>query len=179
MRAARVRFASTGPQPSACSRTSATVPSSTQQPDPLLETERVSFYFLHVTQDDDGPIAATFGVEIPRGAPLTTSAYPGVVDRALSRYPALSQHRCDNGRKLGTREEFADTELAHLFEHILIEELVAAGALRGALSGETFWRFESTGWGRYTVRVGGVPAGVDLVPIARGAARATVHVLGV
>ena len=148
------------------------MPNQNDQPDPLIVTERVVLYLLDVgaAQASDS-VRVRCGVEIPAGYPFKTGGYPGLPARALKRYPEMVRHRCDNGRSLGVREEFADTEVAHLFEHILIEEYVRAGVDRRAIAGSTLWNFQATGWGRYTVRIDGVPAVIDHVEVARNAAR--------
>lgn len=137
---------------------------------PLLIGERVSFFL------GEGP-EVNLIVAVPAGHPRTTDGYPGVADRTLSRYEQIHRHRCANGRSLGVRHEFSRTEVAHLFEHITIEELALSGVARSVLSGETRWDFRVDGAGVYRVLIHGISLEPPVVDALRRAATATVELL--
>lgn len=138
--------------------------------DPLPTGGRVALFM--VRGEWDGVLRAV--VQIPQGEARTTEGYPDVAHRAVDRYPEMARHRCANGHRLGIVHELATTEVAHLFEHILIEEAVALGVPRQALSGETAWDFSRDGAGVYRVRVRGLESEVQ----ARSAARAAAAAIG-
>ena len=88
---------------------------------------------------------------------LRTRAVPGLAARALSDYPGLKRHRCECGSARGIEAELADTETAHLLEHLALELMVGRGAPR-SLRGETRWDFVRDGRGVFRVSVGCDPA---------------------
>lgn len=64
----------------------------------------------------------------------------------------LCRHRCDNPAGAAVREEMADTEVAHLFEHVAIELLARGAPARGARA-STEWDFARDGPGVFLVTV--------------------------
>ena len=95
-----------------------------------------------------------------------TSAVPGVAARALELLPGLARHTCENGTAHGIVAELANTETAHLLEHVAVECMALAGSPR-TLRAETVWDFARDGAHVYRVRTA---YDVDLVAI--GALRA-------
>lgn len=89
-------------------------------------------------------------VRVEGGEPLRTSAVGELPQKALELLPGLARHRCDNGACATFREELEDTELAHLFEHVVMEMMALAGSPR-SLKGETEWDFERDGRGFFRV----------------------------
>lgn len=81
---------------------------------------------------------------------MRTSAYDGLCEAITETFPALVSHRCDNDESRGMSEELADTELAHLAEHVALELMRRAG-IRGPLRGDTSWDFERDGAGVFHV----------------------------
>lgn len=81
---------------------------------------------------------------------MRTSLTEAVADRALEALPGLASHRClnDDGRPFA--EELADTEVPHLFEHVVLELMANAGSPR-SLRGETAWDFKRDGRGVFRV----------------------------
>lgn len=81
---------------------------------------------------------------------MRTSLDDSVVARALQVLPGLSSHRClnDDGRTFA--EELADTEVPHLFEHVVLELMAQSGSPR-SLKGETAWDFRRDGRGVFRV----------------------------
>ena len=75
-----------------------------------------------------------------------------VAGRALALLPGLAAHRCGvDGGVLP--EEIEGTQIAHLFEHVLLELMVRTGAADGPVAGETTWDAELDGPGVYAVSV--------------------------
>ena len=109
-------------------------------------------------------------VRVPQGSPTTTEGYPGTAERAIERYPHMAVHRCANGHRLGIVHELRSTEVAHLLEHALIEEAVAAGCVRSEIRGETAWDFARDGHGVFRVRVHGIGSEALALAAARAAA---------
>lgn len=81
---------------------------------------------------------------------MRTSDVPGLAERALAALPGLARHACDNAEALPARDELADTEVAHLFEHVAVE-LLRLGAPHPANRGETEWDFARDGSGVFRV----------------------------
>lgn len=80
--------------------------------------------------------------------PLRTT--PEVAARAVGLLPGLAHHSCENDAGRSFAEELADTEVAHLFEHVALE-LMAEGGSPRTLRGETTWDFERDGRGVFHV----------------------------
>ncbi len=97
-----------------------------------------------------GPRAVDATVRVAGRA--RTSASPGLASRALELLPGLRRHTCDNGSAHGIAAELADTETAHLLEHVAFELMALAGSPR-SLRGETAWDFSADGVGVYHVRL--------------------------
>ncbi|MDZ4655129.1 MAG: hypothetical protein U1F44_04570 [Coriobacteriia bacterium] len=99
-----------------------------------------------------------------------------VVRRALELLPGLKRHVCDNTQGITFAEEITDTEVAHLFEHVVIELMARSGSPRG-LKGETQWDFSRDGHGTFRVSF---EYDDDLVCLGaiKAADRVMAHVLG-
>ncbi|MCL4554810.1 MAG: hypothetical protein M1617_07660 [Actinobacteria bacterium] len=82
-----------------------------------------------------------------------TSALPGIAEKVLGRLPGIVRHRCESPKGLGVAGELADTESAHLLEHVALELLVCEGHPR-AMAGRTTWDFGRDGQGVYRVYLG-------------------------
>lgn len=82
--------------------------------------------------------------------PGRTSAYPDLPRTALGLLPGLAMHPCENESGRRFVAELADTEIAHLFEHVALECMVLAGSPR-TLAGETSWDFARDGRGVFRV----------------------------
>ncbi len=82
--------------------------------------------------------------------PLRTSAVEGLRERSLELLPGLARHRCRHAEGRPLTEELADTEFAHLFEHVALELMVLAGSPR-TLTGETRWDWDHDPKGTFRV----------------------------
>ncbi|MCE5203937.1 MAG: hypothetical protein ABFC80_03635 [Coriobacteriales bacterium] len=81
-----------------------------------------------------------------------TATAPDVPERALRLLPDLEKHFCHNGSGRTFAEEIRDTEVPHLFEHVVMEIMAQAGSPR-SLKGETSWDFRRDGKGVFRVSV--------------------------
>lgn len=97
----------------------------------------------------DGRVTVRLAVDPAR---MRTSDVPGLASRALDGLPLMVGHACDNADGRSTREEFQDTEVAHVVEHVAIELLSRVAPVRG-LRGETAWDFAADGQGVFRVTV--------------------------
>lgn len=83
---------------------------------------------------------------------MRTSSITGIAERALEVLPTLEAHWCDNPSGRPFSEEIADTEVPHLFEHVIMEIMALAGSPR-TLRGQTRWDFKRDGKGIFRVSV--------------------------
>lgn len=81
---------------------------------------------------------------------MRTSLDDSVVERALQVLPGLASHRCLNDDERTFAEELTDTEVPHLFEHVVLELMAQSGSPR-SLKGETAWDFRRDGRGVFRV----------------------------
>jgi hypothetical protein len=99
-----------------------------------------------------GPEAVEAVLTFDADEPLRTSSFPGLPERALLALPGLRGHRCDNGAGMTFPEEMADTEVAHLVEHVAVELMALSGSPT-TLAGRTEWDFRTDGRGVFRVRL--------------------------
>jgi hypothetical protein len=97
-----------------------------------------------------GPESVEAVVTFDRAEPLRTSSFPELPERALRLLPGLRGHRCDNGAGMTFPQEMADTEIAHLLEHVAVELMALSGSPT-KLAGHTEWDFRSDGRGVFHV----------------------------
>lgn len=91
-------------------------------------------------------------VRVADRASRSTASVPGLADRAFDLLPGLARHSCSNGRGLDFRREAADTETAHLYEHVTCELMALAGSPRD-LRSSTAWDFAADGEGVYRLSI--------------------------
>ena len=111
---------------------------------------------INYDRPSDGALvcgSSTFVVTMNPSVPQATTSLVGVSARALEILPSLKKHRCESGKHRSFATEIDDTEIAHLYEHILVELLVPNGSPRDSTRGETGWNFLVDGEGVYRVRV--------------------------
>lgn len=101
------------------------------------------------TASAPGALSALVSVDPAR---LRTRDVPGLSERSVAALPLLVRHSCDNSAGAAFREELADTEIAHLLEHVAVE-LLARGAPQRGCRGETSWDFARDGAGVFKVTV--------------------------
>lgn len=91
-------------------------------------------------------------VRVEDGERMRTGGDEALVGRVLELLPGLDRHVCENDEGVPFSQEIADTEVPHLFEHVIIELMTDAGSPRG-LKGETRWDFQRDGHGTFRVSV--------------------------
>lgn len=89
-------------------------------------------------------------VQVEDARAMRTSLDETIAGRALAVLPGLANHRCFNDAGRTFAEEIADTEVPHLFEHVVLELMAEAGSPR-SLKGETAWDFKRDGRGVFRV----------------------------
>jgi hypothetical protein len=89
-------------------------------------------------------------VKVEGADAMRTSLDDAVAARALRVLPGLATHRCVNDDSRTFAEELVDTEIPHLFEHVVLELMANAGSPR-SLKGETAWDFRRDGRGVFRV----------------------------
>lgn len=104
---------------------------------------------LTIERIDVGPerIEALVRVE---AAYARTSVADDLAPTALELLPGLARHTCENGSAHGIIAELADTETAHLLEHVAVELMALAGSPR-TLRAATDWDFARDGLHVYRV----------------------------
>jgi hypothetical protein len=93
-------------------------------------------------------------VEMPDPDRYLTSQVPHLPRRLFRLMPRLGKHTCHNDAGKTFRQECRETEIPHLFEHLIIElQLQAQQNPDDFLSGETEWNWTVDPRGRYHVTV--------------------------
>jgi hypothetical protein len=78
-------------------------------------------------------------VQCPVWRPFRTGDAPHLPRKLLQLFPDLALDECLNDFGLSFEKECEDTEIPHLFEHLVMEMQGQATAPRRALTGVTYW----------------------------------------
>ncbi len=108
-----------------------------------------------ITFDESGSVHLV--VEIPTTRPFLTTDTPRMPRILFRMFPYLASQRCYNDLSLSFRQEALQTEIPHLFEHLLLEvqKQVRRGIVNPApIRGETEWNWTIDPRGRFHVTVG-------------------------
>lgn len=81
---------------------------------------------------------------------LYSSQVAGLTDGLLAVLPHLAEHRCHNRHDLPFAEELNDSELGHVFEHVVLALLTRHGIFT---RGQTTWNWQRDPIGTYHVTV--------------------------
>ena len=93
-------------------------------------------------------------VEMPDPDRFHTSQVPHLPRMLFRLFPRLAHHKCDNDLGLSFRQECRQTEIPHLFEHLIMElQAQAQYADVLILRGETEWNWRVDPRGRFHVYV--------------------------
>lgn len=88
---------------------------------------------------------------------VTTSNIPCVRDSLRAKLPGIFSTKCFNYKNQSFYQEVANTELAHLFEHIILErfcELKASlGYDRFTIRGNTEWNWHKNPKGTFLIKL--------------------------
>lgn len=87
--------------------------------------------------------------------PLSTKRLVATNDILNQELPSIFQSQCFNDDNLSFFEEAKNTEIGHLFEHILLENLAQTSALdeNSSVSGRTSWNWEQDPIGRFHIQI--------------------------
>lgn len=88
---------------------------------------------------------------------IYTSNLPKIVDFLKKNLPSILQSQCFNPKNLSFREEVKQTEVGHLFEHILLEYLCEQKFREGvddiSFEGHTDWNWKIFPQGTYEIYI--------------------------
>lgn len=99
---------------------------------------------------------AHFRVALDPIDPQTVDQCPQLAQKLIKKFPRFRIHSCDNGNYKSFPAELEKTEIAHAFEHVMIELLAHESNLsRLDIKGQTAWNFSKDGHGVYRVRIQG------------------------
>lgn len=101
---------------------------------------------------------------------LNTQEIPTIVPLLEDNLPSVLTTMCYNDKNLPFNEEVQNTEIGHLFEHILLEYLcqhkLAKGARRATYAGKTKWNWTRDPMGRFHIHLTCGKKDADILPLA-------------
>ncbi len=101
---------------------------------------------------------------------VNTAHLPRVVALLHIHLPTVLQTTCYNDENLPFVREVEQTEIGHLFEHILLEYLcqlkIAKGHSSAVFSARTRWNWVRDPWGKFHIRLSCGQKDADILPIA-------------
>lgn len=83
-----------------------------------------------------------------------TNCLPSTVNVLEEYIPTIFENECFNYKKVPFRKEAENTEIGHLFEHMLLENLKLLSEEKyghGDFSGETRWNWKKNKKGRFDI----------------------------
>lgn len=88
---------------------------------------------------------------------VNTVDIPQTMEFLINNYPSVLKTQCFNDKNLPFSVEVKETEIGHLFEHILIDELCALKVKNGAksaiLNGNTSWNWQKNPYGSFEILI--------------------------
>ena len=101
---------------------------------------------------------------------INTEQIPFITDLLQENLPSVLSTTCYNDLGLPFDEEVRNTEIGHLFEHILLEYLcqnkLAKGARRATYAGRTTWNWVRDPLGRFHIHLNCGKKDSDILPLA-------------
>ena len=101
---------------------------------------------------------------------LTTSEIPFTDELLKQHLPNVLRTQCYNDDNLPFSVEVRNTEIGHLFEHVLLEYLcqlkIAKGAAQAEYSGRTKWNWVRDPRGTFSIRLSCGKKDADIFPLA-------------
>jgi cyanophycin synthase-like protein len=101
---------------------------------------------------------------------INTKEIPFITDLLKANLPSILGATCYNDLNLPFDEEVRNTEIGHLFEHILLEYLcqrkLAKGAKRATYAGRTSWNWKRDPFGRFYIHLNIGKKDADILPLA-------------
>jgi len=99
---------------------------------------------------------------------INTKEIPFITDLLEENLPSVLQTTCYNDLDLPFHIEVKNTEIGHLFEHILLEYLcqnkIRKGARRATFAGRTKWNWTRDPMGRFHIRLTCGRKDADILP---------------
>jgi hypothetical protein len=125
-----------------------------------------NLFYLNVTQKN----SSTKIIMQLYGNKVNTSHIPFIVDLLKMNLPNVLLTKCFNDDDLPFSEEVKNTELGHLFEHILLEYLcqlkIAKGYNRASYAGRTRWNWMRDPKGKFHIHLNCGLKDSDILPLA-------------
>jgi len=87
---------------------------------------------------------------------VSTAALPLTSFVLAKTIPTIFENDCFNNSGLTFREEVKDTEIGHLFEHLILENLKLESLKENIYSdfrGETYWDWKKECFGRFNIDI--------------------------
>lgn len=88
---------------------------------------------------------------------VNTRDFPHTVDFLKKNFPSVLRTQCFNYQNLAFKKEVEETEIGHLFEHILLDQLCVekmnSGSTRVSYSGRTSWNWKKDKRGVFHILV--------------------------
>src|SRR5438270_4081834 len=81
---------------------------------------------------------------------LYSAQVPDLAQNLFAMLPSLQEHLCYNRNGLSFVEEVADTELGHVFEHVILAILHRRGLY---VRGQTTWNWQRDPLGTYHITI--------------------------
>jgi hypothetical protein len=135
---------------------------------PLLSQEQIieNLFSLNVTQKN----SSTKIIMQLHGSEVNTSHIPYIVDLLKINLPNVLLTKCFNDDNLPFQDEVRNTEIGHLFEHILLEYLcqlkIAKGFNRASYAGRTRWNWIKDPKGKFHIQLNCGIKDADILPLA-------------
>lgn len=89
------------------------------------------------------------------GLIVNTGEIPGTLEFLQENYPGVLRTQCFNEKDLPFSIEVIQTEIGHLFEHILIDNLCAlkikSGETSAVFNGTTSWNWQNNPYGSFQI----------------------------
>jgi hypothetical protein len=125
-----------------------------------------SLFSLHLTQKT----SSTRIILQSLNEYVNTSHISSIASLLSKHLPTVLLTTCYNDDNLPFSTEVRNTEIGHLFEHILLEYLcqlkIAKGANRAVFHGRTRWNWEKDPWGKFYIRLNCGIKDADILPLA-------------
>lgn len=90
------------------------------------------------------------------GNNISTKYYPNTLDILNQMIPSIFDNICFNPNSNSFADEVKDTEIGHLLEHLIIENLRISYQKQNSLhtfSGETNWNWEEEPFGKFNIYI--------------------------
>lgn len=102
--------------------------------------------------------------------PVNTAEFPYTFDLLQNYLPSVLTTECFNDQNLPFCQEVKNTELGHLFEHILLEYMcqlkIAKGHRSAAYAGRTRWNWKRDPRGLFHIHISCSLKDADIFPLA-------------